>query len=280
VIPKGDGNLTSDTGESLGVHGVEIEFGAVPRGLPAARCAGVLWQASRSRLVLEVPEVARYLVEDGRRIRIDPAPGASLREVSQFARGTPLAALLFQRGHLAVQAAAASTCGSGILIAGRSAAGKSTLLAALLQRGWRLLADDLAVVGLDSEGSPVVPPTSDQVRLFPDARERLGVAGGPWAIASEPAPLRAIWCLSSRGGEGASETDVEGADRFRSIAALAYNTRIADALLDRVTFFRLAVAMSASATIRRLHRPMGRWSVDELADLIDRSVEQLNLEST
>ena len=135
----------------------------------------MLWQAERGRFLLDVPGVARYLVSAGALITFDRASNSGDEEVTRFLRMTPLAALFFQRCSLAFHAAAASPPSlqkgqaenegksRAILIAGDSGAGRSTLLAALLQRGWRLLADELAVVEVDEGGHIVVLPSFPEI---------------------------------------------------------------------------------------------------------------------
>jgi hypothetical protein len=234
-----------------------------------AAARGVLWQAAPERFVLDVPEVARYLVADGRTITVQPMPGAGDAEVARFLGMAPLAALWYQRGALVFHAAAAATPGDGagaILIAGDSGAGKSTLLAALAQRGWRPLADDLAIVELDERSQPVVLPNPAPIRLWPDAREKLDWREAEEAPAvSEPFPLRAIYWLGVHHRDGIELTELAGAQRFQALGALSYNSHIADALLDRAMYLRKAGRVAQAVPLRRLRRPRGRWSAPELA---------------
>ena len=86
--------------------GVQIENIPVPLALKGTLAHGVLWQAAPGRFLLDLPELARYLVEQGKRICIDPSPSAADSDVLRFLRMTPLAALFSQRGILAFHAAA------------------------------------------------------------------------------------------------------------------------------------------------------------------------------
>src|SRR5579871_2989591 len=133
---------------------VDCEIGAVSTSaLTEVAMRGVLWQAAKDRFLLEVPSVARYLVEHGRRIAIAPTDGAAQADVVRFLRMAPLAALLYQRGVLVFHAAAATFGDEAVLLAGDSGAGKSALLARLVARGWTMLADDLAIVDCDAAGN-------------------------------------------------------------------------------------------------------------------------------
>ena len=59
---------------------VTIGFGVIdPAGLPGGKQLGPFLWVSDDALWLQVPEVARFLIRDGKRITIDPAPGIFAR---------------------------------------------------------------------------------------------------------------------------------------------------------------------------------------------------------
>jgi hypothetical protein len=255
-----------------------LNFASIPPHIDGAISHGVLWEAAQGRFMLEAPETARYLVEDGQRVIIDSSPAADATKVRRFLRMAPLAALLFQRGVLAFHAAAVAGPEGAILIAGDSGAGKSTLLAAMLKRGWKLLADDLAVVDREPSGMPTVLPTFPDLALWADTMEKLGfedkgqgrhVLPMEDRFVSSPRPLRAIYRLSVHKEEIAM-SDIQGMMLFTTLAALSYNSRIADALLERAAYMRQAAAIIGNVFVRNLRRPRGRWCVDELADLLEK----------
>ncbi len=254
---------------------VAVVFGDVPPSLDGATAGGVLWAAAAGRFWLEVPGVGRYLAAEGSELTIDPAPGSDPAEVARIARMTPLAALLFQRGIVAWHAATAVRDGQAVVLAGDSATGKSTLLAALLARGWAMLGDELAPVTVDGSGAVTVGATGGEVRLWPDAIEQLEWSGANSPAAgsrceSGPVPVRSIWRLALH-NEGATEiTADEGFDRFDAVGRLVYQGRVAHALLDRGAYLKLAAAVASTIPHYRLRRPRGEWTVTELADMIER----------
>lgn len=251
------------------VDGAVVRWPAPVGDLAGAPDSGVLWRAAPGRLLLDVPDVARYLVSDGNLVEINPCDGVEAGEVRRFLRMTPAAALYLQRGIPVLHAAVvADATGRGVVLAGDSGTGKSVLLAALVQRGWGLLTDDLAPVTLDGDGVPVAVPTWPEVILWPD---RAGpAAGGDVRFVDEARPIGAIWWLGLHGFDPVEVHDVEGVARFEALAAMAYNRRIASALLDRASYLRVAGTLAGSGIpIRRLIRPRGRWTADELADIVE-----------
>ncbi|MFN8467421.1 MAG: hypothetical protein U0X20_17820 [Caldilineaceae bacterium] len=250
---------------------------------PDAVVRGVLWQVTDDRFRLDAPGIACYDVGGGRTVTIEPAPGATGAEVARILGMAPLAALLYQRGCLAFHAAACvpplldSESGRGgetqgaILLAGSSGAGKSTLLAALVQRGWRAIADELAIVDLDAHGRPIVFPHPSPIRLWPDVQVALEWAETPVGRLEpprDPQPLQAIYWIGVHNRGGVEASELSGVDRFRAIGSLMYNTHIADALLDRTVYLHKAGAIAQTVSLHRLGRPREQWCIDALVDKI------------
>ena len=73
-----------------------------------------------------------------------------------------------------------------MVLAGDSATGKSTLLAALLARGWAMLGDELAPVTVDGGGAVMVRATGGEVRLWPDAVRAARVVSSALGGRREP----------------------------------------------------------------------------------------------
>jgi hypothetical protein len=155
------------------------------------------------------------------------------------------------------------------MLAGNSSVGKSVLLAALAERGWGVLTDDLAPVTLDDAGVPVAMPTWPEMVLFGPSGSRRAVTWNA-RFVDEARPVSAIWWLDVHRFDPVKVCGVEGTDRFEALGAMAYNRRIASALLDRARYLRVAATVAGSGIpIRRLIRPHGRWTADELADIVE-----------
>ncbi|MBF0545101.1 MAG: hypothetical protein HQM08_11730 [Candidatus Riflebacteria bacterium] len=262
---------------------VHIETAILPGKLDNMVSSGVLWQAAPGRFLLNVPDVGRYLVENGQCILIDATSKANEADVLRFLHMMPFAALFYQRNMPVFHAAAVAMpkrdgC---ILLAGDSISGKSSLLATLLQRGWWLLADDLVVADLNKRGQLIVFPTFPEVILWQDVREKLQIVSTnhrfPQIISysaqflTESLPLRAVYWLSVFNKNEVELSEIGGKDRFQAMGLLSYNTRIADALLDRFAYFPKVSVFARTISVYRLRRPRGRWSMLESADLVERN---------
>lgn len=79
---------------------VTITFGHVPNALAHNAAAGIGFQATPGRFLLNVDHTARFLVLDGEKIIIQKEGNAEDRDVSLFLFGSAMGALLHQRGWL------------------------------------------------------------------------------------------------------------------------------------------------------------------------------------
>ena len=87
-----------------------------------------------------------FQIKNGNEIIIQPQPNATEDDVASFILGWCIAFLFMQRGASALHCSALEINNQAVLISGCSGSGKSTLALALLEKGYRYLADDIAMV--------------------------------------------------------------------------------------------------------------------------------------
>jgi hypothetical protein len=124
------------------------------------------------RFRLDVKGVARYSVEEGKRILIEPVGDASLEKVRLFLFGSTMGALLYQRGLFPLHGSAVETPWGAMIFVGAQGSGKSTLAAQFHKQGYRLLSDDVCAIATTPGGLRIMPALS-HFRLCADAYERL-----------------------------------------------------------------------------------------------------------
>src|SRR5262249_22959930 len=99
---------------------VDIVYGSVPAAVENALVRVPWVEAAPRVLLLTVHDVARYLVEDGRRIVIDRHAAADDRDVHAFLLGSAFGALLLQRHHLVLHGSAVAIDGGAVAFLGVS----------------------------------------------------------------------------------------------------------------------------------------------------------------
>ena len=268
---------------------VMVRIGATAEALPAPADKRGLWEAAPGAFLMDVPGVARYLVTDGRDILVEPH-GGSDHGAGVFLTGSMFSALLQQRGVTTFHASAIETDSGAVLFAGRSGSGKSSLLAALVERGYPMLADDVAGVVPDAGGHPVVLSAFPHMRLWANALDELGWrkrARGKVREAlekylvpverfrAEPLAVHAVCVLTSHHREDVEVETVSRAVAFRWLCEYTYHKRRLHGLGQQPTHFRTVTAMVRRVPVARVARPAHPFRLDALADRVEEHLREM-----
>ena len=196
-------------------------------------------------------------IVDGRRV-FDPFPRAQALPMLEWV----LNWCLFTRPnqYLLLHSAVVDWQGKGLLLSGQPGAGKSTLTAGLLMRGWRLLSDELAVIDPDAGSLHALPrpvglkrESIDIVRNLwpaavigpstPDTRKGTVAHLRPPtdSIVRSQEPSRPRWIVFPKfvSGTGVSLRRVSRADALLRLGREAFNY----SMLGEVGFHTLANAV-------------------------------------
>lgn len=252
---------------------VTIRRASVPMALDGAIAIGPTWQRSEDRFLLRIPNIARFLLEEGRSIAFEPEEEAQPQDVAVFLSGSVFGVLLHQRNHIVLHASAVLVGGKAVLFCGQSGAGKSTLAAALGERGHPLIADDQCAIEIGEDGVPRIQADGRQLRLWEKSIRELGLAdrrGDPMrnrlrkfyvdpATASDaPVPIGAVYALVEiRGPEEPGIQQPNVVDATKMLTANAYRPMLVHRLGQRDVYFRGGTAIAATSGIFRLKRRLG-----------------------
>ncbi len=249
---------------------VRIRRAAVPRALDGAEALGPNWQIAGRRFLLRVPNIARFLLTDGREIAFEAEPGVDAPDISIFLLGTAFGILLHQRRQIVLHASAVRVNGKAVLFCGPSGAGKSTLAAALAQRGYPVMTDDFCAVTVTQASIPMVHPGGRQLKLWAHTIERLQLKGrsgarvrsrsekfyvDPGLTQADALPLGALYALRQtqlpQAGAIERPSAAEAAPILRRVA---YRPRLVSRMGQRVDYFHAATAVANHAGIFYLSR--------------------------
>lgn len=263
---------------------VTVRLGAVPPALPAPAGRSRIWESAPGAFLLNVDRVARYLVTDGRDIVVEPAAGADVHEAGVFLTSSVFAALLQQRGILTLHASAIETETGAVLFLGCSGHGKSALLAAMLDRGYAMLADDVTGVVLDAGGHPVALSAFPTTRLWADVVDELGwrqrtqgkvrAALEKYLVPVErfraaPLVVRAAFVLAPRNRDGIEIETQDVAAAFRSYWRHTYREKFLHGLGRQPAHFRAVSAMAKRVPVTRVTRPAWPHRLAKLAERVE-----------
>ena len=264
---------------------LDIRIGRVPERLPnPAAVRGRFWQTAPGVFLLGVEGIARYLARDGREIVVQPAGGTE-SDVGAFLPGSVLAACLQQRGMLTLHASAVATEAGAILFAGHSGSGKSTLLAALVDRGYRMIADDITGVVPAIAGPPVALPAFPALRLWDDAVDALrwrdrslgrvheGMEKYVAAVDDfrhEPAAVRTVLTLDTRRGDAIRIAALPRSQAFGRLLRHTYGWRFLAGMGRQREHFDAVSRLARQVPLFGVTRPGGLLPAAALADEVER----------
>jgi hypothetical protein len=234
---------------------------------------------------LSWPLAGTFVARDGRLAAVRPAPGASARTVRLFLNGPVAAVLLRQQGFVVLHASAVRLEGSAVLFLGASGRGKSTIAAALVQRGHRLITDDVAAVDSGTGGLLVLPGVAE-LKLWPDSagalgrraerlpRVRPGVEKRALSTAGRgvacPVPLRRVYVLTQ--GERLALEPLAPCEALIELIRHSYGPQTLRAVRPAVQFTGCG-RIATEIPVARLIRPAGLAHLADLARIVETDID-------
>ena len=260
--------------EPLAGHDIVVRRASIPETLSVVDVAFPDGQCNRDELLLNVPEVGRYLLRGGKEILIDQAPKSNYGDLCAYLLGTMFGILGHQRGIPPLHASVIDVADGCVAFTGKSGAGKSTLAAALAARGHQVIADDVCFLQLGEKGRVQVWPGVNRIRLWEDAMVALGCDGtgierelrgyNKYLIPMHPlgAPLqsrrlRRVYQLhAASDGCNAGVYRLPGIVAMEALLANVYRLGLAEYMGFKPAAFAICAATARDVPIFRFSRPM------------------------
>jgi len=270
-----------------GLYRVNIRLGSVPDQLADAVEVDPDCFATPSQYFLRIPGIARYLVNHGAEVVVEPAPAALALDVRAYLLGSIFAVLCQQRGLLPLHASAVSHRGGVVAFIGRSGQGKSSLAAHLAHRGFAVVSDDICLIdptgANQAANQAMVIPTAPWLKLWRNSLENLGRHTEglervfseddkyrlPLVDAHAPEPIRTLMFLEGDAASSAPALQIEAVSPVETVPLLmnlihqAYLLQATGQLQE--SFLRCS-RVSSQARAYRLIRP---WGLSHLESTVD-----------
>ena len=273
---------------------VRIVRAATPERLDNPVAQGPTWQLNADAFLLDVPGVARFHIVGDHTIAVTPADGGDPADVPVFLLGSALGILLHRRKQIVLHASAVRVGGTAVLFCGPSGAGKSTMAAALAQRGYPLVTDDVCTISLDDTGPPQVHPDGRQLKLWAHAIKKLDLPIGrgvrvrrtlekyyvvpPSEATTGSLPLGTVYFLrEARPPHLAGIEKPNIVDGSLLLRRNAYRPQIVRRLEQRPQYFRAAAAIANAAGIYYLTRQLDFGKVPATIAMLEAHWRDLRL---
>ena len=237
-----------------------------------------------------IDDVAQFYVHGGSQISVVPEPGVPDRNLRLYLLGSAMGMLLHQRGLLPLHANAVEIDGKAVAFMGPSGAGKSTLAAWFHDRGYRVIADDVCVVSLES-GRVLVLAGLPRLRLWQDALEASGrraaqhersYAGDEtWnkfdvrmaRTVESDARMELALLFDLQRADAFKVERLEGLEAAEAVFANTYRGGFVRASNSHESHWTSAVGLVRRVPVYRLDRRWGRQDIEQQCELIFQAAE-------
>lgn len=270
---------------------VTVREAAVPVALDEPQAFGPSWAMAGGRFLLRIPDVARFLVTEGRDIAFETENGTPAEDVAIFLSGTVFGILLHQRGQIVLHASAVRVADKAVLFCGPSGAGKSTLAAALVKQGYPLMTDDFCVVAM--AGTPTIHADGRQLKLWTQAIDKLDLTAQrgqavrnrlekfyvePGETFAAPLALGALYALRETRpplNSGIERPNI--VDAALILRRNAYRPLLVQRMGQRNDYFRAAAAIANAAGIFHLTRPLDFKAMADVVLSLEQHWQEIGL---
>ncbi|MCX7013916.1 MAG: hypothetical protein NTW86_15415 [Candidatus Sumerlaeota bacterium] len=248
-------------------------------------------EAVEGGTLLSWPRIGTFLIRNGNEILVCPAGDVEERVLRVFILGAAMGVLLRQRGQMVLHGSCVDVRGKAVAFIGWKGSGKSTMAAAMCNRGHALLSDDVVPVQFDETGKPHVQPAYPQIKLWPDAMHALGsdpdscprvyaglekrAQSAESGFTYTPVPLQHVCVLEQ--GDALELTSLSRKEALTEFMRHSYGMQLGLPLLRAISlpdFFRQAADLAGRVRASRLNRPCDLHRLSAAACLVEEHLEE------
>jgi HPr Serine kinase C-terminal domain len=238
--------------------------------------------------LFEVPGVAVFCVRKGKEIMYEPSCKDHIAQIRLYILGTCMGALLIQRKILPLHGSSFAINGKAYAIIGESGVGKSTLTSALINKGHRMLTDDVIALSIKEYGIPYVNPSYPQQKLWEEsliefkmdsnnftslfARETKYAIPVKNHFMNTPLPLAGVFELVKSKSENVKLIPFNFLERLHILYLHTYRSFLVKRFGLREWHLQFTSSFAKDIQMYRLTRPASRFTANELAALIEETV--------
>lgn len=205
--------------------------------------------------------------------------------------GFGMAFLFHQRKKLPIHCSCVANENGAVLLSGHSGTGKSTLTTILLEHGYHLVADDLAMVDVSSENAMVAPAFPFQ-KLCRNVVEEKKLAMEELIYIDEdkdkflvpmkdtfhpaPVPLKAVIMLTVTDKETVYAEELSSIYKFHACMDTLFIGPFFGQELYKPELGKLGLSLSSKVRVFHLSRPYGKDSLQDMSNALSYYIYQIN----
>lgn len=157
---------------------VTIRIGKVNKEPLKSGNVWIYFSKENQFVVFHVPEIGAYEISGGKDILIEPDEGAIGSEIQLYLLGSAFGLLMHQKGVFPLHGSTVDMGAFCITFVGHSGAGKTSLASGFIERGFRILSDDVSRIDIIG-GVRFVYPSYPSQKIWKDALTQLEIDHDP-----------------------------------------------------------------------------------------------------
>jgi hypothetical protein len=266
----------------------EIREGAPPARLSDAINRTPTYEISAEAFLLRVPNGLVLHYRRGEGVTAARPANVAASDIALFLNGSVYGAIAWINGFIPLHAAAVAHEGRVHAFTAHSGYGKSTLAAALGQRGMPLFTDDVLVLDFSDPRQIICLPGHKQMKLWADALGLTGAKSGaavrpdmskyyavpPGGVAQEPLPLAQLTFLQTQARKPQSPVALKGADRVTRLLSAFYRRHFCAAIIEHRSTFAALARIGAAIPMTVFDRPLEKACFSDGVGLVATAIAE------
>jgi hypothetical protein len=196
--------------------------------------------------------------------------------------GSVWSALLLQRGLLPMHGSAIQVKDRAVVFLGPTGNGKSTIAAALVDRGYPAISDELCAIVVTENAPPLLLPGFPQILLWADSLKKLAkdircltpvrsnlekyILPVDTTVVRENLPLKQLYILNTCNTPSFSITPLQGVKKSHALVESTYRVHHVAGHGLSVPHFNQCTTVARYIDLKRVERPVVPFNLDGLVE--------------
>ena len=234
----------------------------------------------KNNIIVDVKDVARYTVTNGKSIVVELCENTEEIEIKNYLLGWSFGCIFVQRKMVPLHASSVLLNNKALVIAGHTQAGKSTLSNRLMNKGYNFISDDICVIDMDENKTPMVIPSIPVNKIRPDMVEKLGYKLKDKnsrlhidindSIVDRKKEFGTFVYLMQGDVDEVSIEEIRGKDKIDCFLDNVYSIDIEVYFGLEQGYFKKCLDIVKKIKMYKMTRPIGKFTVDDQIKILEK----------
>lgn len=226
-------------------------------------------------------EYGIFIIKNGNEIIIEPSENIPLTDIASFILGWCIAFIFQQRNYSAIHCSCLATNEKAILVSGCSGSGKSTTALKLIEKGYKYLCDDIAMVTPDNSLS--IMPAFPCQKICRDVAENIDNEFIQYVDEKKdkfayfnhadfcdiPQKLDTMFIIEKSDGDSIVFEELKGLKKLNGLMGMLFLYDAYKSLTFPKEEINRCIQIAGQIPIYKIYRPESQNTVEEICNIIN-----------